>query len=116
MFTNADAGRILQRVRKDAGYTQADVAELFNYDTSVISKLENAKMSVMFNLYMDWLKEFGRDDILALTIMGVPADTVLKVCFTEEYKEKLEHIKSQPPSPEAIERLNKLRKKYGFVD
>ncbi|WP_307225910.1 helix-turn-helix domain-containing protein [Bacillus chungangensis] len=115
MVTNADGGKLLRKVREDSGLTQSDMAEILNYDTSVISKLENDKMFIKIDLYMNWLKKLGRKDILALTIMGVPFETIMKECFTKEYKEKLEQIKSQPPSPEAIEKFNKAKKEYGSL-
>lgn len=114
MITNDEIGKILRKVREDSGYTQVKMAELLTYDQSVISKVENAQMGITANLAIDWMKALGREDITVLMIRGVPYETIVNKCFTEEYKEKLKQLKSQLPSPEIIAKYNKIKKEYGF--
>ncbi len=106
MITNVEIGKLIRKMREDSGYTQAKLASLFNYDQSVISKMEKGQMGVTFELLVNCIREFGRQDIAILISKEIPFETIMSRCFTEEYKEKHSRIEKLPHKV-GIEEINK---------
>jgi len=79
-FHEIDTGKLLKTIRKHAGLTQAELAQLVNTEQSKISKIENN----VITLYMDFLME-------CVTATGTK-ELAMELLFGKEVVEKVKTL------------------------
>jgi transcriptional regulator with XRE-family HTH domain len=86
-------GELFKKTRVEANITQEEMAEKFQCDRSVISKIENDFRDVKATRMIEWLAITNRIDIFILLVKGMHPEEIIKVAFTQEYLDKISNIK-----------------------
>lgn len=75
-------GSILKKMRKDAGFSQEEIAEKLHIARSSISKLETNNLELRASDLLKWAKVTENQDYLAAIVLGVDIGIIQQIIDT----------------------------------